>query len=642
MKHFKKYPFLSFLILSLLPALLHSADIEAMDALRAFDTKTDTGGLKNSILEKMRNPESDVSWSDDLLALILDDKASPSGRELACQLLMGAPAPAHVLDLGSLLSNPLLSHPVRMVLTPISGDEIDEVFMQALNLCKGEFQHGIITSLSERQVIGSVQALITLSKTTDDFLITAHCLRAIARIGGELALDFLTDLPSFEWNSVRHAYGEAIVLLLDSSSTEMSSKTKKKLVKFLLHKSNTYAIRYAGMREALQLKPGNYKQVLGYMSSTDPKIRDMGASVIALLDRDETVIKGLIEGADGLEVSAQIQLIEGLAAIHVPEVLSYARVILYGTSNSLLRESCLRVIGQMGSVKDAMQIAEWLLDAEKDEKKLIQEIIVMIPDSEVDAWLLESFKTAENTTQKLFVDMIAQRGLRDLIPELFAQLDLVSASVKSAIYKTIGRLGILEHVEVLYGKRSHIDQTERNVLDRAIVDISRRIPGDGGSEFLIGRYRASSLAQQPQLLKMIGAIGNLSSLEFLKPLLDQDKPDSVAFRSMLTWRGLTGFDQLEIMSNREDLDLMIRNKCWDAVLRLAVSAQETWDGDRMLYTERAYAATPTDASVVKLIKAMSKYQRGDVLEWLGEGRLEPNSGSVFAEAYEAMAKSMGE
>ncbi len=621
--------------LALIPAWLLSADVPQIDALRIFDPSKDTGGLKNQVLELLR---SDASLADEIMAVALDDNATLNGRELACKILMGAPLPENGVELAKLLTYPELSHPVRLVLSPIQGENIDAAFIEALPLCNGQFQHGIIASLADRKTSAAVDPLIELAETSDDFAITAHCLSAIAKIGGKDAVSFLSNLPITEWSSVHIAYGEAIIQLLDTNADQISTATRKKLAKALLHKQYPAEIRFAGLSESLKLKSTDYRLVLSFLQSDDVQLQEAGATAIPMLD--QKVVGKLLKDANKLDIAPRIQLIKGLASLNISETLGYARNTLKTATDASLRQTCYSVIGKLGTVKDAEQIAGEILAAGKEEQEWMREAIVTIPDNEVDSWLLESFKTNEEPMQKLVLELITQRGLRNSIPALFAQLDNVPSSVKKATYKTIGQLGTLTDIKSLYEKRSQETKGNRNTLDRAIVDISRRIPSDAGTDFLVSQYGALSKEEQPQLLKMIGAIGNESSLAFVIPLLDQAEPNPIALRSILTWRDNNAFGQLGIMSKRESLSDANRMKCWNALFRLTIGALETWEKQRIAFIQLSFDAAPSDAAVAKLLSTLGDYQRGDVLEWLGEGRTHPKYGEAFTNTYNALAKSM--
>lgn len=628
-----KYFHFCFLSVSLAVAFPASAQAP-IDLLPGVNEETYDGGLEEQVGEYLRalQPDQRLGAEQALLEILFDPNSSLEGRKMACRALLTCSSDASPTVLAPLLSDPELAHLVRAVIENTAGETADQVLVSALTQTDGDNWKGVVDSLGIRRTAAAVEPLAMVA-AGDDPEKKAVAIRALGRIGDVRCFAVLSQLEvdgDLERLRVEAVLKAGQNLVRGQHYLPAVAATMRDLIA----DENTPPTTMAAYRLLIQAQPENAAEILTeLLSSDDPAIRLMGASALDLVVSGDGANQ-LLARWPVLPGESKARVLTHLTSSGRAEVLGVARTSL-NDGDTTTRVSAIAAVGRFGSADDLPVLYSLIPEGGEIEAAAV-DALARLPDTSVDALLIAEFLRTESPIRAELTSVFAARHAVDALPVLLGAASNADARFSAGIYRAVGSLGGVDLVPVLLEKRKSAVSSARLPIERAIIEIGRRV-GDGQVvPILISSWPTGDEAEDTAIIRIVAAIGDSVALDFLTSLVGQPTPLPAALNSVSRWTSPDVLPVLESIVRRKELSESDRHSAWQGMLRL--NSELGWP-HREAQVKWAGVLLETALSTNDQLRALEGFGRLNnprMVDFLGQWVGDPELGNAALAAQESV------
>jgi len=473
-----------------------------------------------------------------LIAVLKSADASRKDKADACRLLAITGGKDSIAPLAALLGNEELSHNARYALEPNPDPAVDEAFRNALGKLKGKPLVGVIGSIGVRRDAKAVGALTKLLGDSDT-VVACAAARAMGKIGTvEAAKALQAALPNAS-AGVKLDLCEGLFRCAESLAANDQKEQAVAIYDELLKPDAAHQVRAGALRGAILTRDrGGPKLLRQYLQSKDYIL--FSAAVQASQDLPgDRVTKALLDEMKNLPADNQILIIQTLGRrgdkAAVPALLDVAK-----SGAKPVRIAAIQTVTEMGDASAVPAFVQLLDDSDREIAQAAQTSLATFPGQEADAAVTAMFQNGSPDKQRLALDLMNRRRIKDSMPALLQAARSVDSKTRPDAIKMIGDLGgagqlpaLLELLDAAQNAQD-LAATEQAITTACTKDKDPQAQ----AQKLAGRLNQAKPAQQAALLRVLSAVGGPDSLKAVRSLVDSSNAEvrSAAIRALGAWR----------------------------------------------------------------------------------------------------------
>jgi len=622
---------------------LSGAVSEWTDQLMDFHYSESNSGLRNQIVVNIQQSEDPSEWRDALVEVALDGSATADGRRLAMRALRFCASLETANQLTPLLTDPALYSDALSLISLFPSSELDQALIQAAKTATGSNWKAIIAHLATRGSTEAVPDLIEMAQSTPSVTEYQFLLKALSAMGDESLLSFWNAMDAESLPlAIREASEQAMIRWLSESADSQSLTDEQiTLAKQWLQITEVSTRRYALLQLLLQANPDDIQPLLNLLVSDQLEDQEIAAQNLPLVSFKESTWNAISGTWSVLPIASKELVIRVLTQEKEVGMLQIVRSQLERDESESLTLSCFEAVAAIGNLEDAKRMLQFMRSSESKYDEVAMETLMRIPDPACGEWVWNEFTSASSEMQAKLAEVMAERGLRRYLPDVFEMLSGLDSNARRSVYRMIGDLGDGEWAEKLMIRREQVEGAEVNSIERAVVDIGRRIPTNAVATDLIARWEAETEeAPKQRLLRMIGAIHRPVTLDLVASEILTETINPVAFRSLISWTEPDAIGVIDEFLNRPEVDPDLQKQAWAALFRLTKNAFEVWHEQRNEFWEICASHALNDDQFEAMIAFTLESERSEFVEWL-ESNIEHESlGKAFSEAAQTLRKRL--
>ena len=472
---------------------------------------------------------------EDALISLLESKAPPAEKALACKQLAIYGSKDAVPALAPLLSDPHLASWARIALEAIPGPAADAALRRAMGKLQGKLLVGVINSIGVRRDPKAVRGLTKWLKDKDSEVASAAAV-ALGRIGGTKAAKALSRALATAPDAVRPAVAEGCIRCAEGFVAQGKRKDAVKLYDTVRAANVPRQKQLEGIRGAILARQSDgLPLLLEQLRSPDKALFGIGLRTARELPGRE-VTEALAAELSRTSPDRQSFLLLALAdrtdAAVLPAVFAAA-----GSGPQSLRLTAVGVLDRLSNPSSFSVLLQAAADDDADVAKAALRALARLPGNEVDADLLARLPAATGKTRQALIEVAAQRRLDRALPTILADLQDPDPGVRSAAVEAVGILGNDAHAAKLVGLlQKSRSAKEREGIEAALLAISSRT-GARSVPALLALAHDDDSAMRIAALRLLAAAGGPRALETVEAALgDKDvEVQGEAVRTLSTW-----------------------------------------------------------------------------------------------------------
>jgi len=469
------------------------------------------------------------------LISLLESKAPPAEKALACKQLAIYGSTDAVPALAPLLSDPQLASWARIALEAIPGSAPDAALRRAMGKLQGKLLVGVINSIGVRRDPKATSGLVKRLKDADPAVASAAAV-ALGRIGGTKAAKALNRALTTTPETVRPAVAEGCIRCAEWFVSQGKHKDAVKLYDTVRAANVPRQKQLEGIRGAiLARQSAGLPLLLEQLRSPDKDLFGIGLRTARELPGRE-VTEALAAELSRTSPDRQSFLLLALAdrtdAAVLPAVFAAA-----GSGPQSLRLTAVGVLDRLSNPSSFSVLLQAAADSDADIAKAALAALARLPGNEVDADLLARLPTATGKTRQVLIEVAGQRHLDRALPTILNDLRSPDAGVRSAAVEAVGILGNDAHAAKLAGLlQKSRSAKERHGIETALLAISGRT-GARSVPALLPLTHNDDSATRIIALRLLAAAGGPRALEAVEAALgDKDvEVQGEAVRTLSTW-----------------------------------------------------------------------------------------------------------
>lgn len=444
-----------------------------------------------------------------LLDVVTDAAATPAARQAAAQRLgqvlataAGQPPKEILAALAPLLSDPARVDEARLALDPVSGREVDALFVAALASANGRARLAVVQSVGLRRIAAAVPRLTPLLKETDPALARAAAL-ALGRIANRAARRALEKAPDRSAPAVVEAR-------LELAARSPAGTAARIYEEIYANPGLPEADRATALRGLIATRPasavGLIRQtlagnVLAFQQAaleavTTLPARDTVAQLASALPQWTPEVQEAVASAFGRR---------GEAAA-VPSLLA-----LLDSPDAAVRAAALDALGRLPGDRATVERLARLAAGSGDDARAAADALAVISGRDLDAFIQEQAARGEAALRPVYLQQLARRGQTEATPLLLGRRTDPDAAIRAAALDALAELAApADQAAVLAWALGAADAAEQNRAVRALISITLRDDAvDTRAAGIIAAIDAGDakarLALLPVLPRVVGA-----------------------------------------------------------------------------------------------------------------------------------------
>lgn len=286
------------------------------------------------------------------------------------------------------------------------------------------------------------------------------------------------------------------------------------------------------------------------MASGNPVLQ-VAVIEAAIQGRNPVVYDAVAKNIESLAPHVQLQAV---AALEFSGNRSYAKAIepFLKSSDLVMQDNVSRALGRIGTVDSVEPL---MANGRDDARRALGQLNV----DGVDATLEKiAASSSDANARAAAIEVLANRGRRDLIPTFFKYAEGESEASKAAV-KAIGSIGDISNLEQLIKLMVAKEGTagSRDVL-KAVVDVMRRTADQAKAvEILVSQMDGASARSQASMLQALGQTGSKEALVWLAKACrsSDEKLQKTAIKLLGGWKDKNGIPTMLELAGDDSIAL---------------------------------------------------------------------------------------
>jgi HEAT repeat protein len=476
---------------------------------------------------------ADVEESD--LIAVLQSNAPKSEKAITCKKLAIYSTEKSVPALAPLLADKELSSWARIALEAIPGPAADAALRKALDNLEGRLLIGVINSVSVRQDVFAVDALVQKLDDTDMDVASAAAI-ALGHIGGEKSAKALMQALSDAPAEVRSSVAEGCILSSEWFLTHDRSADAVKLYDTVRQADVPKQRHIEAIRGAILARgSAGVSLLIEQLQSQDRNRLNVGLRTARELPgRDVT--EALADELDSLSTARRPLLLLALADRSDSAVLPIVQKAAQSSQKDL-RITAINVLIRLGNVSCIPVLLEAATENDADIQQAAMDTLVRLPGEDVDDDLLARLGQAQGKLRQVLIELVGQRQIGEAVPEVASSLHDNNAGIRGAAVQTIGIIGHeAQTADLIKLLQDTSGSMERAGIEKSLLSVC----GRSGVK-CIPYLRPLTQSTNDQLhmigLHALAIVGGPEALETVKSTISSAEPavQDEAVRVLSTW-----------------------------------------------------------------------------------------------------------
>jgi HEAT repeat protein len=526
------------------------------------------------------------------LIAVLSSTASVGEKDNACRLLKTVGTAKSVPALAALLSDKELSHPARLALETMPGEEAGAALRAALAKATGLERVGILASLGERRDADAV-GLIAAALADPDPQVLANAAWSLGKIATPEAETVLRKTYSKARGDLRVASGNGLLLCAKNCLGKGQVGRAAVIYKDLAAADEPAAVRFGALIGQASL-PGDGRAgiVRSFLESGESPTRRAGAAALPQLSADE--LRRVATSLANLSKESQLAL---LAAIRISGKPALRPAAVEGLS-APDADVCKAAVAAVGSVGDAADLPKLLplMSRQDGVGEAALKAIESLTGTDTDDRILAAARN-ETDSRRLseWINVILVRRPAGSAAVLCEEARHADPLVRSKAMAALAEIATPKDLSgLIAGVLATHARTERESAERAVVMVCKSIADPAArADAVIAAVSARAAGERTELLPLMGRFGTPRVAELVRQAMaSSDAHEREAgLEALCNWPDVSAADQLWQLA-KSAAEAPQRNMALMAYIRV-VSMPGRGSDRRLADLKRAMATAET-------------------------------------------------
>jgi len=495
-----------------------------------------------------RHPTESRKQCEKQLAEFLGSNATLAAKMTVCR---------HLREIGTSLSVPVLesmllkeetSDMARYALEQIPGTSADRALIQGLSQSNKKVKIGIISSLGQRNAPESVPVLEKLLSDTDSST-AASAAVALGNIATPEASIVLSNAIGKTSGELQSQIASSLLKCAEQYLAHGDRKMAVKLTNKILSAQLPLPIHQAAVKGKIAAS-GNEarKMIIDILRGKEQQFYPSAISMVPVFF-EGAAIQSVCETLPGLPENSQVQLLEVLSHYQEKGILGSV-VKATKSEEKMVRIAALKALESVGDSSIVELLARHAAGTQGEEQRTARNSLWGLHGEGVDQTiLLGLIKLTDPGIQEELLIGVGERRIFDGINFLFSRARSSRPGIRLTAIKALKEVAapsdLSRLLQLLINAPGEREQTE---LENTIAGVCRKRPNP------IGRANAAmallpevkDVKKRAVLLKVLGKIGDDSSLSLVRKALADDNPEirDAAVRALSDWPTLSPKEDL--------------------------------------------------------------------------------------------------
>jgi HEAT repeat protein len=469
------------------------------------------------------------------LISLLQSKAPPAEKALACKQLAIYGTKDAVPALAPLLSDPHLASWARIALEVIPDPAADAALRRAMGKLQGNLLVGVINSIGVRRDAAAVSGLVKKLKASDPEVASAAAV-ALGRIGGTDASKALTKALATAREALCSAMAEGAVLCAERFAAQGKQAEAVKLYDTVRAANVPRQRQLEAIRGAiLARQSAGLPLLLEQLRSPDKALFGIGLRTARELPGG-VVTEALAAEMRQCNAERQPFLLLALADRRDPAVMP-AVWEAAASGSTKLRLTAITVLERQGTLTSMPLLLKVAAGPDPEIAQAALSAIIRLPGDGVDTDIVRRISSYKGKVRAVLLAVAGQRHIDMALPIAFNSLRDPDPAMRSAAVQTVGILGTDAHAADLVGLLQESQSAnEREQVQTALLAIIGRT-GTRSVPALLPLAHNNDSAMRLSAMHLLASAGGPDALAQVQAAV-QDKDEAVqdeAVRTLSTW-----------------------------------------------------------------------------------------------------------
>jgi HEAT repeat protein len=278
--------------------------------------------------------------------------------------------------------------------------------------------------------------------------------------------------------------------------------------------------------------------VVDALRGNDPQLQSAVIAIVRDMP-DPEVTKALVQELPKLPATAQVQLLSALGdrndATALPAVIEMIK-----SPDESVRVAVLRAVGQLGSAANVPLLAERAAASRGAEQKAAREGLYRLRGPEVDAAILQGLPSAVAGLKVELIGAVGERNIAGAVETLLKTGKDEDRRVRLESFRVLRIIAKPQDMPALVNLLLETkNEADRGEAEKMVAAVAHKIEDKTRQSAAVQAVlpNVKEIPERASLLRVLGRIGDSSSLEILQTALTSRDPEiqDAAIRALSDW-----------------------------------------------------------------------------------------------------------
>ncbi|MCC6698127.1 MAG: ThuA domain-containing protein [Candidatus Hydrogenedentes bacterium] len=580
------------------------------------------------------------------LGALLKSEATNAGKQFAAKqlFLMGSRDSLPVLE--QLILDPENSDNARYALERMQPGRPDILLRAALEKSEGAIKVGIINTIGERRNPTSVPDISRLAASEDPAIALA-ALRALGKIGGQGAIDALTQVKNYISPDHIRAWNEAMLASADQVLADGNAEAAAQVYAQMSGVDVDPVTQLAALQGLAQAQgEAAIPTLLSALQGDDARLRASAAQALQVIPGPGAT-QAIADALAGASATAQPLILQTLKARGDATALAAATTALK-SEDAAVRIAAAEALGVLGNASTIEPIAVQAATTSGDEQLAARNSLTLLRGADVNGAMVTAFAAGDESVRAELVQALGNRYAKECIPTLFDAARDANEGVRTRAFEALGMVAAADQLQALVdlAVKEAADAPRAEAERAAVASMSRGGDPAACAAVLLNAMAAAKddVRAQATVVHVLGKVVDPASLAALRDAAGSRNAEvqAAAVHALADWpTNEPAQDLIAVVGS--STDTAVAETALRGYLRMAEAAKDGAPEQLASMYEAAFAAAKT-ADAKRLILASIGNQQNGILislvtRCLSEPELQADASATMAKLQRAAFKA---